>query len=86
MTARKQNKRPRVRIRCTVCGSDDVSRTAEVAWNPRRQAWALLTVYDDATCNECGGECSLYESRARSAAEVARELEDARRVRQVTRS
>ena len=80
MTARKG----KVIMRCTHCGGADVSRTAEAAWNPRRQAWALLTVYDDATCNDCGGECSLYESRARTPAEVARELADAANVRKVS--
>lgn len=83
MTARK-TKRRRVIMRCTACGSADVSRTAEAEWNARRQAWQLLTVYDDATCNACGGECSLYESAATKPADVSRELRERAAIRSIT--
>ena len=49
------------RMICSTCGSDDVRRDADAAWNVDRQEWELCTVYDNASCEKCGGETRLME-------------------------
>jgi hypothetical protein len=52
----------RIRPVCKVCGSSDVSRDAEVAWDVKNQEWTLKCVQDQAFCNgECGRETYLIE-------------------------
>ena len=46
---------------CATCGSDDVSRTAEVEWYSKDQVWKITNIYDDATCNKCDGECTIED-------------------------
>jgi len=46
---------------CSTCGSTEVRRDADAAWNPEKQAWELVTTYDNATCEDCEGECSIKE-------------------------
>jgi len=52
---------PPIEVYCEHCGSTDVRRDADAAWNVEAQEWELVTVYDNATCEECGGETSLGE-------------------------
>ena len=46
----------RIRIVCTHCGSEDISRDAEAAWCKENQLWEIQAVYDNITCNNCGRE------------------------------
>ena len=47
---------------CAACGSEDVRRDADAVWNKKTQEWELCAVYDNATCEECGGETRILES------------------------
>ena len=44
---------------CSHCGSDEVYRDACAAWNIETQQWELVTVYDNADCEQCQSETSL---------------------------
>ena len=46
---------------CAVCSSEDVRRDADASWNAALQQWELCAVYDNATCEQCGGETRLAE-------------------------
>lgn len=52
---------PKIRIVCSHCRSESVTRDANASWNPDTQDWELEGVMDAAYCNDCGGECSLEE-------------------------
>lgn len=49
------------RMRCAYCGSLSVRRDADAEWDEGRQEWVLVAVYDQATCEDCGGETSIDE-------------------------
>lgn len=51
----------KIDICCNHCGSRNVRRDAEAAWNLDSQEWELSTVFDSATCHDCGGKTSLRE-------------------------
>jgi hypothetical protein len=44
---------------CKHCRSDNVGRDAAAHWDKEEQAWMVATTFDDAYCNECGGETTL---------------------------
>ena len=46
---------------CAKCGSTDVRRDADSAWNTEKQEWELVVAYDNSTCEVCGEECDLEE-------------------------
>lgn len=46
---------------CSKCGSTNVRRDADVAWNAQSQAWELAGVYDAAVCIDCGHNGNLAE-------------------------
>ncbi len=52
---------PPITIHCATCNSQDVRRDASVEWNTELQMWEIVTVYDNADCEDCGGETSLIE-------------------------
>ena len=54
------NNRPK-RMACSTCGSTDVRRNADCAWSEELQQWEVVALFDDATCEACGGECSIEE-------------------------
>lgn len=56
-------KRHRIDIHCGACGSRDVHRDADAAWNVKTQEWELVAVYDNATCEQCGGETNPIETK-----------------------
>jgi hypothetical protein len=58
---RTKKKRAKIKIVCSKCGSDDVRRDADAAWNVTTQDWELNAVYDQGYCEICGGEASLEE-------------------------
>ncbi|MDN5882652.1 MAG: hypothetical protein L0H37_09810 [Nitrosospira sp.] len=41
---------------CPECGSIAVVRDALSEWNPTMKDWALVTVLDSFSCNECGAD------------------------------
>lgn len=51
----------KIKMVCAYCGSDRVMRDAWAEWDVERQEWVLLTVFDYAHCEDCGGETSLSE-------------------------
>ncbi len=46
---------------CATCGSENVRRDADAVWNVEKQEWELCAVYDNATCEQCGGETRIEE-------------------------
>lgn len=50
-----------ITIHCATCGSENVRRDASVEWNSELQMWEIVTVYDNADCEDCGVETSLIE-------------------------
>lgn len=48
-------------MRCSVCKSENVRRDADAAWHAEVQEWGLVAVYDNAVCEECGGETRIEE-------------------------
>jgi len=42
------------RMRCSVCGSHEVTRDAVVYWDFRRQAWIPKSILARGNCKECG--------------------------------
>jgi hypothetical protein len=42
---------------CSRCGSKDLRRNADCAWNVEKQEWEVVALFDDMTCEECGCEC-----------------------------
>lgn len=43
----------KINVVCRDCGSDEVRRDADVAWNPESQQWELNAIYDAGWCCEC---------------------------------
>lgn len=56
----------RIKIVCSVCGSDDVRRDATAAWNVETQAWELAAVMDQGYCEGCQGDCNLTTTEVSS--------------------
>lgn len=54
-------KKKRVQYLCKYCGGSNVRSDADLMWNVRTQAWEIAGEYDNATCDDCGGETSLIE-------------------------
>ncbi len=52
----------RIAIYCAHCGSKDVRRDADACWNEATQTWELVAVYDNASCEQCGGDTTLKET------------------------
>jgi hypothetical protein len=51
----------RIDIICRECGSRDVTRDATAEWCTTTQQWVIQNVFDNADCNDCGGETKLEE-------------------------
>lgn len=49
-----------VRYICKECGTKEVLFDAYVRWDEEAQNWVIVNTFDDAICDECGGEC-IYE-------------------------
>lgn len=52
---------PPISIHCATCGSQNIRRDASVTWDTELQMWEVVTVFDVADCDDCGGETSLVE-------------------------
>ena len=51
----------KIQMCCSTCGSNDVRRDADAVWNSLTQEWELNAVFDNATCEACGGETHIRE-------------------------
>lgn len=52
--------KPKEKPVCSTCGSDDIKTDAYAVWDIGRQEWVLDQAFEKpATCEKCGGECSL---------------------------
>ena len=51
----------KINMVCTHCGSEDVRQDADAMWNVDTQKWELAGLYDNTTCDQCGGECRIKE-------------------------
>ena len=56
-----QEPKPKVKMVCSWCGSDDVTRDGLLRWSVEEQKWEVSCELDNADCNKCGGEASLEE-------------------------
>lgn len=52
----------KVEMRCSQCGSTEVRKNADCAWNVKAQKWEIVALFDDASCEACGKECKLEEA------------------------
>ncbi len=50
-----------VTYKCGQCGGGNVSRDADVSWDPLHQRWIVKAIYDTAECRDCDGETTLIE-------------------------
>lgn len=48
---------------CMNCGSANVFRDAYATWDAAAQDWTLHSVYDNATCENCGDSDARIEMR-----------------------
>jgi ribosomal protein L37AE/L43A len=62
--------KPRIKIVCAKCGSDDVRRDATAAWSVTEQQWELCGVQDQGYCEACEDEADLEEEEIEQAAEA----------------
>ncbi len=46
---------------CRHCHSRNVRRDADVMWNIGAQCWEVAGIYDNASCDDCGGETTIVE-------------------------
>lgn len=51
----------KIAIICKTCGSDDVRFNADVVWDAPRQRYDIVAVFQNVTCEDCGGETSVKE-------------------------
>lgn len=52
----------KIKIVCSVCGSEDVRRDATAEWNVEKQEWELCGVMDQGYCEgKCEDESNLEE-------------------------
>ena len=52
---------PKIRIVCSHCRSESVTRDANASWNPDTQDWELEGVMDATYCNDCSTSSRLEE-------------------------
>jgi len=44
-----------MKIRCSVCGSENILMDGDLGWNPETNDWEIVEVYPEtATCLDCG--------------------------------
>ena len=54
--------KPRIKMVCKECGSDDVLCDAYAVWDVDTQQWEVVNTFDKgAYCNECDGETRLEQ-------------------------
>ena len=58
---RPEKVKPKVRMKCRTCGSEDVARDASVVWDSDAQKWIRDELFDKYYCYKCEGETSIVE-------------------------
>lgn len=53
----------RIKIPCATCGSEEVRRNCDAAWSVEEQRWEITALFDSYTCEDCGGECGIVETK-----------------------
>jgi len=48
-----------VTFKCAHCGSERVTKDADVEWSLINQAWVVKKVFETATCLDCGTDTRL---------------------------
>lgn len=61
----EHKEKPRVRMVCADCGSEQVTRDAWAEWNAELRAWQLGAVFDYAYCHRCQRSARIEERRLR---------------------
>ena len=51
----------KIKLKCPKCGGSAIFADAYARWNVETQNWELHDVYDDRTCNDCGGDTKPIE-------------------------
>lgn len=52
----------KVKVVCSLCGSENVSADAATRWSVAHQEWEVTNVFDKGhLCDDCGGECGIRE-------------------------
>ena len=49
---------------CKTCKGENVNLDAFTTWNTENQCWELAATFDNAFCDDCGGETTLEEIKA----------------------
>ena len=44
---------------CTICGSEDVIRNAEVSYHYNKQKWDIVVLSNKFFCKKCNKECEI---------------------------
>lgn len=59
--AARPDPKPLVAKCCATCGSRNVTNDAIAKWNDVAQEWEILTLLQNADCEDCGGETTIEE-------------------------
>lgn len=51
----------RIDFYCSHCGSRDVRRNCDCAWNPGLQRWEVVAEFDEYCCEDCGCETDITQ-------------------------
>lgn len=62
--------KPRIRMVCSHCGSENVTRDASASWSIEAQAWVLKGVMDTTYCEVCNDVSALNEVALRPVFQV----------------
>jgi hypothetical protein len=52
-----------ITIHCKYCRGTNVTRDSVSRWRVETQTWEVTTVFDNADCDDCGGESRLVERK-----------------------
>lgn len=53
------NGQPDLRPVCEYCGSSQITRNADVAWDVENQTWGVNSLHCEYYCEECDGETTI---------------------------
>lgn len=57
----RRRKEPKVRMVCSTCRSELVTRDAWAEWDAEEQDWVLAAVYDYGFCHACEADARIEE-------------------------
>lgn len=53
--------KPKIKIVCPYCGSDNVARDAAARWNTETQRWEITSLMDSGGCDGCDSELKSFD-------------------------